>query len=145
VHVTFMKHDAKRRGCSWEAVIGKRTRVPARMMGPSKGIPHDIAQYVIEAATGYDGGFWGCVARGATFKSTTRKRTKPGRAVIARHRASIVASEHLANQHMLRWYTGERSPVSDALDRAMAQWQGMRDGDRLAFVWPSPTGDLEQA
>ena len=51
-------------------------------MAGEKGIPHDLAQYVIEAATGYQGGFWDLVSKGATFKSTGRRRTKPGRAVM---------------------------------------------------------------
>ncbi len=48
-------------------------------MAVGKDIPHDLGQYVIEAAAGYGHGFWGLVARGATFKSTGRRQTKPGR------------------------------------------------------------------
>jgi hypothetical protein len=41
-------------------------------MGYGRDLPHDLAQYVIEAATGYEQGFWGLVAMGATFKSPVR-------------------------------------------------------------------------
>ena len=81
-------------------------------MAENKDLPHDLAEYVIEASAGARNGFWGCVAAGATFKSTGRKRTKPGRAVIARHRPEIVASEQLANTHMCAWHAGERTDVT---------------------------------
>jgi hypothetical protein len=146
MRVTFAKRYDKRAFCTWEALLGKRRRVPGSLMPlPKAGLPHDLAQYVIEAATGCQHGFWGCVADGATFKSTGRKRTKPGRAVIAEHRAEVVASEHLADHHLFAWQCGERSIVSEALDRATAQWSALRAGERLAFVWPSPTGEVEAA
>jgi hypothetical protein len=103
-------------------------------------IPHDLAQYVIEAATGYRNGFWDLIAKGATFKSTGRRRTKPGRAVIAEHRAELAGAERLAGLHLELWKTGDASPVSDALSRAFDQWKGLSAGDRLAFDWPSPIG-----
>jgi hypothetical protein len=142
----FAKRRDKRAFCVWEARIGKRTRVPGSLMAlPKAGLPHDLAQYVIEAATGYEHGFWGCIADGATFKSTGRKRTKPGRAVIAAYRADVVASEHLANQHLFAWRCGERSTVSVALDRALRQWDGLRVDQQLVFLWPSPAGEIEAA
>jgi hypothetical protein len=109
-------------------------------MAGGKGIPHDLAQYVIEAATGYRNGFWDLIAKGATFKSTGRRRTKPGRAVIADHRAELAGAEKLAGLHLDRWKTGDVSPVSVALSRALDQWKGLSTSDRLAFDWPSPTG-----
>jgi hypothetical protein len=109
-------------------------------MAGGKGIPHDLAQYVIEAATGYRNGFWHLVAKGATFKSTGRRRTKPGRALIAGHRAELAGAEQQAGLHLARWRAGDASSVSDALDRALSQWNGLGTGQRLAFDWPSPTG-----
>src|SRR5262245_3671707 len=146
MRVTFAKRYDKRASCIWEARLGKRRRVPGSLMPlPKSGLPHDVAQYVIEAATGYQHGFWGCIADGATFKSTGRKRTKPGRAVIDEHRAEVVASEHLANHQLFAWKCGEKSIVSEALDRATAQWSQLRAGEHLVFVWPSPTGEVEAA
>jgi len=109
-------------------------------MAAGKGIPHDLAQYVIEAATGYENGFWDLVAKGATFKSTGRRKTKPGRAVIADHRSELAGAENLAGLHLALWKAGDTSPVSDALSRALEQWNGLSEGDRLAFEWPSSTG-----
>jgi hypothetical protein len=111
-------------------------------MAGSKGIPHDLAQYVIEAATGYRNGFWDLISQGATFKSTGRRRTKPGRAVIADHRAELAGAEKLAGWHLERWKTGDVSPVSEALSRALDQWNGLSAGERLAFEWPSPSGHV---
>jgi hypothetical protein len=111
-------------------------------MAVNKDIPHDLAQYVIEAATGYQNGFWDLVSKGATFKSTGRRRTKPGRAVIAEHRPELAGAEELAGLHLARWKVGDTSPVSEALSRALDQWCGLSDGERLAFEWPSPAGQV---
>jgi hypothetical protein len=106
-------------------------------------IPHDLGQYVIEAATGYEYGFWGSVEKGATFKSTGRRLTKPGRAVVAMHRRELAASEQLAGVHLGWWKSKRPGLVSVALDRALAQWRGMGSGDRLVFDWPSAEGTVE--
>jgi hypothetical protein len=109
-------------------------------MAAGKGLPHDLAQYVIEAATGYRGGFWGLVSKGATFKSTGRRRTKPGRAVIAEHRSELAGAERLAGEHLQRWTAGEKSSVTDALNRALAQWRELSMAECLGFDWPSASG-----
>jgi hypothetical protein len=109
-------------------------------MGVGDDLPHDLAQYVIEAATGFESGFWGLLATGATFASTGRKRTRPGRAIIADHRAELLASEQLAQRHLTEWKQGIVSPVTRALDRAFAHWSALGPDDRFRFVWPSPDG-----
>jgi hypothetical protein len=141
MRVEFYKSDVHGRPQSaWEATRGQRTRVPGTIMAAGKGIPHDLAQYVIEAATGYPYGFWDLVAKGATFKSTGRRKTKPGRAVIAEHRAELAGAEQLAGLHLERWKAGDDSPVSAALSRALDQWSGLSPRERLVFDWPSPIG-----
>ena len=110
MRVEFFKPSEKRRLCAWTATRGKRIVVPGTVMGVGDGIPHDLAQYVIEASTAYDHGFFGLLSKGATFKSTGRKRTKPGRAVIAAHRAALVESEVLAARHLAQWAAGARPP-----------------------------------
>jgi hypothetical protein len=142
MRVAFHKGNGPR-SCTWEATLGKRRRVPGTVMGVGNDIPHDLAQYVIEAATRYEYGFWGCVADGATFKSTGRKRTHPGRAVIAEHRAEILASEHLANAHLYLWKSGEKTNVTRALDHALRQWRGLGRTRQLVYEWPSPVGTVE--
>src|SRR5262249_45553557 len=114
-------------------------------MGYGRDLPHDLVQYVIEAATGYERGFWGLVAMGATFKSPGRRRTRPGRAVIAEHRPELREAETLAHAETTRWRAGVQSPVTDALDRASGQWRSLTVGDRLVFEWPSPPGVIERA
>jgi hypothetical protein len=140
MQVRFAIGHERKRICVWTADLGKRRIVPGPAMGYGDGVPHDLVQYVIEAATGYRNGFWELVARGATFKSTGRRRTKPGRALIARHRGEIDGSERLAATHVTAWQNGERSPVTELLDAAAAQWRSLRLGDELVFEWPSPVG-----
>jgi hypothetical protein len=101
MRVSFFMHDATKHIVGWQARIGKRSRVPGTLMGFGTEAPHDRVQYVIEAATGYDVGFWGLVARGATFRSTGRRRTRPGRAIIAAHRDELRVSEQLAVVHLV--------------------------------------------
>jgi len=144
VVVDFVRiEDKGRRLCRWDAVRGKRTRIPGPAMAVGLDLPHDLAQYVVEAATSYPNGFWGLLARGATFKSTGRRVTRPGRAVIVQHREDLNASEHLAGQHLMAWKAGDSSPVTSALDRALAQWRRLGPGERLRFVWPSSVGTVE--
>jgi len=141
VRVEFFRLECHgRQQSAWEATRGRRTRVPGTVMAGAKGLPHDLAQYVVEAATGYRNGFWDLVSKGATFKSTGRRRTKPGRAVIAEHRDELARAEELAGFHLERWSAGDASLVSEALSRALGQWNGLLAEERLAFDWPSPTG-----
>jgi hypothetical protein len=143
MQVEFFKREVHGRGVvGWDATRGKRTRVPGTLMAAGKGLPHDLAQYVIEASTGYQHGFWDLVARGATFKSTGRRRTKPGRAVIAAHRDELAGAERLAGLHMAQWKAQVSSPVTTNLDRALAKWKELRAGERLQFAWPSPHGSI---
>jgi hypothetical protein len=144
VRVEFVKLDNNGRGgCRWDAARGKRTRVPGTSMAVGRDIPHDLAQYVIEAAAGYRNGFWDLVSKGATFKSTGRRRTKPGRAVIALHRDDLARSEKLAGLHLHLWKAGQAGPVASALDGAFAQWQTLQPGQRLVFDWPCADGTVE--
>ena len=144
MRVEFTKRaKGSRVDCHWDAVRGKRTRVPGSTMGVGRGLPHDLAQYVIEAASGYQHGFWGLVAQGATFKSTGRKPTLPGRAVIAAHRHELAEAEKLAGFHMARWEAGERTPIAIALAAALAQWRALSKDERLVFTWPSAAGRVE--
>ena len=143
MRVEFYKRENKGRVVAgWDATRNKRTRVPGAVMAAGKSIPHDLAQYVIEASAGYHNGFWDLVAHGATFKSTGRRRTKPGRAVIAAHRGELAGAETLAGLHMACWRARRASPVTENLDRALAQWNELLPGQRLLFTWPSPHGSI---
>ena len=143
MRVEFYKLETKGRILSgWDATRSKRTRVPGTVMVAGKNLPHDLAQYVIEASAGYNNGFWDLVAHGATFKSTGRRRTKPGRAVIAAHRHELAGAEKLAGLHLAQWRARRASPVTDDLDRALAQWNDLLLRHRLLFTWPSPHGSI---
>jgi hypothetical protein len=143
VRVEFYRDD-EARVTGWFAVRGARTRIPGTVMALGRGdISHDLAQYVVEAATGTDDGFWGLLARGATFKSVGRKRTRQGRALIAEHRDSLGRSEQLAARHLAQWRAGARTPVTEALERAALQFSALQAGERLSFRWPSPSGSAE--
>ena len=145
MRVEFVKLDGKgRRACRWDAPRSKRRRVPGTTMAVGIDIPHDLAQYVIEASTGYATGFWGLLDKGATFKSTGRRRTRPGRAVIAEHRSDLAGSEQLAGLHLHLWRAGHPGPVATALDSAFAHWQELRGEDRLVFDWPSAEGRISR-
>lgn len=146
MRVDFIRiEDKGRLLVRWDAVRAKGVKVPGTLMGVGHGgaLPHDLGQYVIEAATGYRDGFWGLLDRGATFKTTGRTRTKPGRAVIAAHRDELLESEQLAARHLTAWHAGESTPITEALDRAQAQWDALGTDERIHFEWPSPVGTVE--
>jgi hypothetical protein len=111
-------------------------------MPAGRDLPHDLAQYVVEATLGRVHGFWGLVALGATFRSTGRKRTRPGRRVIAEHVEALDATERMVEAHLSAWRRGEAGDerVRAHLDAALAQWRALGEGDRLVFDWPSPLG-----
>lgn len=137
VRVTFYKLTEKRVS-TWEATRGKRTRIPGSTMALGRGgMPHDLQQMLVEGTVGVDCGFWGSVASGATFRSTGRKRTNHGRAVIASNRASIDAAEHIVGGHLNRWVTGADTPCTEVLEAFDRRWQDLGDGEGLVIEWPS--------
>jgi len=137
VEVTFTKLVEKR-AATWEAVRAKRTRVPGTAMALGRGdLPHDLVQIIVEATLGLEKGFWGSVASGATFKSTGRKRTRPGRAVIAANRAAIAEAEGIVGEHHGRWRTGAPTPTAARFDELSRLWDGLGDGGQLRVEWPS--------
>lgn len=124
----------------WEAVRGKRTRVPGTAMALGRGgMPHDLLQLLVEASVGIDDGFWASVENGATFKSTGRRRTKPGRAVIAANRDGLDRAERVVGDHLRRWSRAEPTPAAEALDDYRERWDALADGEGLSLEWPSLT------
>ena len=139
MRVTFRKL-IEERIATWEAVRGKRSRVPGAAMALGRSdLPHDLIQLVVESALGIEHGFWGCVADGATFKSLGRKRTRPGRAVIASHRDDLRDAEKLVGRHVKAWRAGTATPVAAALDEMDRRWRVVTDGGALVVDWPSGT------
>jgi hypothetical protein len=101
------------------------------------GLPHDLVQMIVEASVGMDQGFWGSVAAGATFKSIGRKRTKPGRAIIAANRHHIAAAEAVVAEHLYRWQHGYPTPAAAHFERLSRQWDSLGDGEPLTVQWPT--------
>jgi hypothetical protein len=62
--------------------------------------------------------------------------------VIAAHRDELAGAETLAGLHMAYWRARRASPVTENLDRALAQWNELLPGQRLLFTWPSPHGSI---
>jgi hypothetical protein len=143
VRVTFRKAELGQ--CDWEAVRARRTRVPGCQMGGrlrEGHLPHDLAQFVIEAGLGLRYGFWGLVADGATFASMRKRRTRSGRAVIAAHRAELDAAEARvhAEEHVLE--SGGDSPLRAEWDAMVARWAALPVGGTLELEWPGPRRPL---
>lgn len=126
----------KRRLCRWTAYPPKRRPVSA--LGGSGweriGLPHDLAQFVVERDLGYRHGFWGSLADGASFRTLVpggRKRSPQGRAVIARHLEEIDEAELAFHRHVKLWLLGEPTPAADGLDEAQRRWSALKEHESL--------------
>lgn len=145
VLVAFYRDD-EARVTGWHAVRGRRTAIPGTVMALGRGdISHDLAQYIVEAATGTQDGFWGLLAKGATFRSIGRKRTPQGRALIAAHRDTLRGAEQLAGAHIAEWRRGASTPVARALDDAARMFAALKPGEHLTYQWPSVQGQVRSA
>jgi hypothetical protein len=105
-------------------------------MAAGADLPHDLYTFVIERELGIAHGFWGCVADGATFRTTGRTRTPQGKAVIARHAADLDEAERRVNEIYFAWKRGESTPLDRPLDEMLARWRYLEDGDELTLDWP---------
>jgi hypothetical protein len=136
MQVVFYKVDNGRL-CVWVAALPKRKRFQGTTMASGRDLPHDLAQFVVEATLGLHHGFWGLLANGATFKSVVgRRRTQPGQQLIRTHREALNATEHLVNAHVAAWRTGAPTPAGSALDAMYARWQALPMGEELRVDWP---------
>jgi hypothetical protein len=133
--VTFRK---QKRTCSWTALRPPRTRVPGPTMAAGADLPHDLNTFVIEQALGMERGFWGSVARGATFRSLGRKRTPQGKSVIAANVDALDAAEQQVNAVHSAWRAGEETPFDAELDDMLRRWRALAEGDELVLEW-APT------
>ena len=124
------------RTCGWVAFRPPRTRVPGATMAAGRDVPHDLATFVIEKALGIDGGFWGCVAAGATFRSLGRRRTKQGTAVIQHHLDELNEAERRVNGVSFAWRRGEPTPATEELDRMLNLWKQLPPDGELVVEWP---------
>jgi hypothetical protein len=132
VRVVFCKDE--RALCWWTAYPPKRRPITSNGGRAGRGLPHDLAQFLVERDRHHRYGFWGCLAEGATFRSLVksgRKRTRPGTAVIAAHVEELDAAESDANFHVGLWRNGRPTPLAALLDDYRRQWLHLRPGDTL--------------
>jgi hypothetical protein len=127
--------------CGWAATPPKRRRFVGSTMAAGRDLPHDLAHFVVEGALGLETGFWGLLARGATFKSVPGRRpTEPGRAIIRAHRSLLESAEGRVNVHVTAWREGRATPVRAALDAMLDRWRALPVGEELRLEWPVRTG-----
>jgi hypothetical protein len=137
--VMFAKSDDGRL-CSWRAELpGHRRLQGSTMAARAAGtdLPHDLAQFVVEAALGLEEGFWNLVANGATFRSLGRRPTKPGRQLSAAHRTGLNEAEKVVNAHVEAWRDDDPTPVGPALEAMLARWRALGVGEELVVEWPT--------
>lgn len=135
--VVFSKLDNGRL-CAWIATPPKRKPFQGTTMASGRDLPHDLAQFVVEATLGLRHGFWNLLANGATFKSVPgRRRTQSGRRLISSHSEALNAAEHLANLHVTAWRNGEITPAGPALDDMYTRWNEISDEEEISLVWPT--------
>jgi hypothetical protein len=101
-------------------------------------IPHDLAHFATEAHFGLEHGFWGLLARGATFtRGTDRRRTRPGRALVIQHRRELHDAEQLGNVHHSMWTNGDPTPVGPTFERLSERWKALPSKGTLTVEWPA--------
>ena len=137
--VTFHKVSSPTPTAWWEAERATGGKVRGGHMPIGKGvIPHDLGHLATEGHLGIDDGFWGLLARGATFRRGTDARaTKPGRALVAQHRAELQRAEVLGNHHQFAWLAGEPTEVGPTFDALAQRWSALPDGGTLTLQWPT--------
>lgn len=131
---------------------GPDIRLPAQPVGPS--MPHDLVHAVVETALGIDDGFWGAMARGATFQGfvlvSPGRHRRSGMKVLRRGGDAVMAAELSVNWAYRVWRglptagRGVGPAPLDAealartgprLDAAAARWAAVPEGGELLWRW----------
>jgi hypothetical protein len=142
VRIQFQKPPEGQRWAVWVADRGRRRIVRGgNGWAPHHRVTHDLAGYAVERALGLTDGFWHCIADGATFRSTDRRRTHPGRAVIASRRAALEEHDRATHLHTELWGRGRPTPAAAALDEVAAQWAALAPGEWMTVEWDLPQRD----
>jgi hypothetical protein len=139
MRIFFQKSDDGRL-CSWRAELPRHRRIEGSTMAARSGhidLPHDLAQFVVEAGLGLEHGFWNLVANGASFRSLGQRPTRPGRQLIAAYRAELNQAEWTVNTQVQAWRDGRPTPVGPELKAMLARWRTLRPGAELAVDWPT--------
>ncbi|AXE24423.1 hypothetical protein C0216_14010 [Streptomyces globosus] len=131
---------------------GPDVRLPAQPVGPT--MPHDLVHAVVETALGIDDGFWGAIARGATFQGfellAPGRHRRSGMKVLRRGGDAVLAAELSVNWAYRVWRglptEGRgvgRPPIGPdalartgpSLDAAAARWSAVPEGGDLLWHW----------
>lgn len=136
--VTFHKVGTQRPSAWWEAVRRSGGTVTGGHMPIGRGvIPHDLAHLATEAVLQLPNGFWGLLARGATYRHGTQQRpTRTGRSLVRDHRRELREAEALGNHHHGTWVEGGSTPVGPTFDHLAQRWNELPVGGSLAVHWP---------
>ena len=105
-------------------------------MAAGAGLPHDLATFAVERALGLPGGFFNMTAHGAVFRSSGRRRTRPGRAVVLANREALEDAERVVHEHQDRWARGLPTPAGTALREAAERWSALAPGQAFEEPWP---------
>lgn len=116
-------------------------RSPDRKFSP----PHDLVHLVVERALGLDGGFWGCVAKGAKFPGmeVTAGRQRPqaearSQTLIKENQAKLNETEVFVGvfQEALLEDGSEATPRRyERLRRALAARGRKLTNEAVATIW----------
>lgn len=131
---------------------GPDVRLRSQATGPT--MPHDLVHAAVESALAITDGFWGAMARGATFEGfemePRARHRRSGLKVLRRGGDAVMRAELCVNWAYRVWSglstEGRgvgRSPLDDrqvvlacaALDRASEQWAGVAEGETLTWHW----------
>src|SRR5262249_54779058 len=136
MRVEFYKVDEGRL-CAWMATLPKGKPFQGTTMASGRDLPHDLAQLVVEMTLGLQDGFWGLLAKGATFKSVPgRRRTKPGQQLVRMHRDALSGIEGIVHEHVSAWRRGDSTPISSALEAMYDCWKELAVGETIRVDWP---------
>jgi hypothetical protein len=106
----------------------------SHMAGASR-MPHDLATFVIEQNLSIAGGFFNLVAHGAVFRSSGRRITRSGRALIVANRAALEDAERRVNQVQSSWARDLPTPAGSALTDADERWRALDPEGCLECAW----------
>jgi len=112
-----------------------RKPFPVSHMAGVSRLPHDVATFVIERELSIAGGFFNLVAHGAVFRSSGRRITRPGRALIVANRTSLEEAERQVHRVESLWGRQLATPAGPALTDADDRWRALEPGAGFELTW----------
>ena len=131
--VRFEKGTTNR--CLVTAWARDRKPFPVSHMAGASRMPHDLATFVIEQSLSIAGGFFNLVAHGAVFRSSGRRMTRPGRALIVANRAALEDAERRVRRVQALWARDLPTPAGSALTDADERWRALDPGAYFQCAW----------